>query len=594
MCNVFDYLLQLHNANYFKKFILMKKSLIICLAALGLLLIGGGVFAAIYFGGDDKKQDTTESKTEALDETAVFYINLDQLVQKSNVHEILNDFNRSVLANAITQELGDRQWTEYTNEILANLNNSGIDTTIPIYGYLSFKGNGAYEPEVAFTIVAEIADAEMVDRFVEYISTLSGEYIPVYHDGDMRQINIEDSVFVGYNNERFVFVACNTDGTLNDYVTSAFERPRADLSAYAEYDIAASVMLKPFYDTIIAEVEYELDNMYTSMEECREMLNDDDIDYYDSMYIEDDIMWHQQQIESTETSLEVMKGYEDMIQDNSNMIVGLVFEDGEMALEYSINGVEAMYEIDKKVSNEHLAYIESNALAVLNVAVDGEIISEVLSKVLTPDLADEFDMERNEFNLYTGIACDAIKSINGDVMIAVNDLYGNYYGINSGDGMVAISVNDNYIISAVGQFANGYLTKTGNNQYSLYESGMAMNLGQDDQTLYLALNMDYEKCASSAKKAPWLNDVEDSYGYLVLNIDSMMQNNAIASLYRNAMHNLDYQEAALVDNLIDAISYAYVSAETPTSVRMAIVFDDQQTNSLAQIVNIVGSAVLAR
>ena len=572
----------------------MKKSLIICLAALGLLLIGGGVFAAIYFSGDDKKQDTTESKTEALDETAVFYINLDQLVQKSNVHEILNDFNRSVLANAITQELGDRQWTEYTNEILANLNSSGIDTTIPIYGYLSFEGNGAYEPEVAFTIVAEVADAEMVDRFVEYISTLSGEYIPVYHDGDMRQINIEDSVFVGYNNERFVFVACNTDGTLNDYVTNAFERPHADLSAYAEYDIAASVMLKPFYDTIIAAVEYEIDNMYTSIEECREMLNDDDIDYYDSMYIEDDIMWYQQQIESTETSLEVMKGYEDMIQDNSNMIVGLVFEDGEMALEYSINGVEAMYEIDKKVSNEHLDYIESNALAVLNVAVDGEIISEVLSKVLTPDLADEFDMERNEFNLYTGIACDAIKSINGDVMIAVNDLYGNYYGINSGDGMVAISVNDNYIISAVGQFANGYLTKTGNNQYSLYESGMAVNLGQDDQTLYLALNMDYEKCASSAKKAPWLNEVEDSYGYLVLNIDSMMQNNAIASLYRNAMNNLNYQEAALVDNLMDAISYAYVSAETPTSARMAIVFDDQQTNSLAQIVNIVGSAVLAR
>lgn len=66
-----------------------------------------------------------------------------------------------------------------------------------------------------------------------------------------------------------------------------------------------------------------------------------------------------------------------------------------------------------------------------------------------------------------------------------------------------------------------------------------------------------------------------------------MHNNAIASMYRQELQYMDDQSATIIDNMIDAVSYAYIGADDPTSAKMVVVFDDRQTNSLEQIVNTV-------
>lgn len=574
----------------------MKKNLIIILAVVAVLLVGGGVFAAIYFMGD-KEAEAPKATTQSalpIDEPAAFYINLDQIIQKSAIHDTLNDVNRSIIANVVTQELGDRQWAEYTKEILGDLNHSGIDTKTPIYCYFNYNGYDFEDMTMGFTLIAEVIDAREVDQFIEYISALTGEEIYVERDGDMRSINIDYTTRLSYNDERMVFVVANDEYALNTYINKAFVTPRADLTAYEKYDIACSAMLQPMYELLVKSLEMQIDDLLFQIEEYeaqREeyaIMGDDDYDYgWGIDWIEEEIAWCEQQIESTETSIATLEQVADNMNDNANVILGLAFENGEIVLEGVFNGYNADYGVVKKTSNNNLAYVDNGAMAVLNIGIDGERLSELLQNTLTPEYADMFGVDRNDFNIITGILFDAVESIDGDVMVALNDLYGGYNGIRSAEATIAADVNDDYIISAISQFGSDMLTPAGRDTYSLYYDGNTIKLGQKEDTFFATINMDFEKCAASAATAAWAQDVKNCYSYLVVNIDSLMHNNAIASMYRQELQYMDSQSATIIDNMIDAVSYAYIGADDPTSAKMVIVFDDRQTNSLEQIVNTV-------
>jgi hypothetical protein len=90
-----------------------------------------------------------------------------------------------------------------------------------------------------------------------------------------------------------------------------------------------------------------------------------------------------------------------------------------------------------------------------------------------------------------------------------------------------------------------------------------------------------------ATEAKWYEDVKDGYGYLVLNVDAMMRNPLISQYYNYATYSMSDMEAEIVDDIVDAVSYAYMNIDTPQSAQLVIVLDDKDTNSLEQIVNIV-------
>ena len=99
--------------------------------------------------------------------------------------------------------------------------------------------------------------------------------------------------------------------------------------------------------------------------------------------------------------------------------------------------------------------------------------------------------------------------------------------------------------------------------------------------------MEYTPSATPATEAEWFDDVKDSYAYLVLDINNIMDNDFIRNAYRQGLHGANSAEYAIIDSLVNAMGYAYVVVEEKQAAKMVLVFDDKDTNSLEQVVDIV-------
>ena len=92
----------------------------------------------------------------------------------------------------------------------------------------------------------------------------------------------------------------------------------------------------------------------------------------------------------------------------------------------------------------------------------------------------------------------------------------------------------------------------------------------------------------------WVDDVDGSYGYLWMDVDNVMNNSYISAAYNRQLRNMDKEDAELVNGIIKAFDYAYLSFNTPNSIEFVIVFDDKSTNALEQVVNQVMPYVTQR
>lgn len=547
----------------------MKKRTLFAILAAVVLLAGGAFAAYVLFSNNEK--EANESAT-TLDDTVVLYVDLGELYQKSAITEILPEDFRSIAATIMTCE--NTEWKEYTEDLLADLGTTGIDIDTPLYGYV----NVSEILDVDMVYVAKVENVSKLDRFVEYLGVMSGEYFDVVREGDTRMFEIEN-VHFAYNKKRLVAaITSSFDYDATKLVDEALSRPTADLSAYAKYDIAASANLYDIMDILCARQQASIDASYADLEYCTE-----DWEYMiELMYIQD-----------MQEQLAKFEDIKKQLDESSRATLGIAFEDGRVVVNLSAEGMNNEYTLDRKVSNDNLAYLSDGVLAVLNLGVNGEMVSEVLSDNITPDYADMLGISRNEFNIYFGVLSDALKSIDGDVTLGINDLNGDMYGgPNWADALLAINVNDDYIISNVSQFGASFLETYSNNTYGLTYAGNNFKIGQQDETLYVTANSDFAVQANPATTRAWVADVDNSYGYFVIDIDNMMSNDYVKLLYRHELNNMDSNIAGHIDTFAKAFSYVYLNIDTPTSVELVLVFDDKQTNSLEQIVRMTVPIVI--
>lgn len=550
-----------------------KKTLLIVASVAALLLIVGGVFAALYFNSaseekksKNKAEKVSDNTTMNLEDNLLFYVNLGQLGDKSALDKVFTEANRSLMSNLLTGGINSK----YVESLLSNLDATGLDIDKPIYSYANIEENG-----VEVVIVAEVANVDAVDSFIEFVSEASGLYIDVEHNGKTRAFSIEN-IYFAYNEDRFVMTTSITDDYFIDgeaLVAKALKRSQPDLSAYAHYDIAVSLKLMPILDAVRAQMQATID-------ECYEY-----IDYLDEWEKE----WYLEQIANIENYMNQMNAAAELMDKNSSITLGLAFEPGKIVLDMSIDGVE--YEdACRKVSNDHLAYIDNDAIGVMNVGIDGKKASKLLSKYITSDYAEMLGLSRNEFNIYFGIFCDAIESINGDVTIALNDF--SYYGEDV-EVVMAVDVDDDYIISNIAQFGSGFLKKRDNNCYGIDYAGNRLTLGQEDDTFYATINENFELQSASANEAAWANEVSNGYGYFVVDINNLMKNSYISAAFRDAMYySMDSFSAELANNFVKSCSHAYLTIDSPTSAQLVLAFDDQETNSLEQLVRMFVPAII--
>ena len=257
---------------------------------------------------------------------------------------------------------------------------------------------------------------------------------------------------------------------------------------------------------------------------------------------------------------------------------------GKIVAEASVTGFKGGFDVCRKVSNDYLSYVDNDVMAAMNIGVNGKNLSDILNENITSEYADMLGFSRNEFNVYFGIMTDAIKSINGDVMLALNDVEFSYYGdpVNV-DALLAANVSDDYIISNISQFGEGFLTDCGDNRYGYTYDNLVFMLGQQNNTFFATVNNNFKSLANSAANKPWAVELSNSYGYFVVDIDNIIANRNIAPFYRSALEEMG-SSASHVSKLVESFSYAYITIENPTKVKMVIAFDDKNTNSLEQIV----------
>ena len=549
--------------------------LIVAFAA-GMFVVGHEVLGPMlqkYKKGDAKASVESVERVRVgnvLDDNLAFYLNLGQLVDKSGINSILTDANRALIASMASPED-----TEYVQSILKNLDNTGINTSKPIYGYANCTS--IVDEQFAVTFVAQVKDVEMIDRFIDFLSETSGEDIFVERDGDMRLIDVVDGL-IGYNSKRFIVVA----GVCDDYselLDAAFERPLADLSAYAKYDVAMSMQFMPFFDIVRNELQMQIDKYVAEIAELEEYGDDDW-----------EIEWAKESLAEAEEGLETLNKVETYISQDANALLGLAFENGRVVLETRYNGLNEEFNIARKVNNGYLDYVDNDALAFINFGLNGKKFVDIITENIPSDFADMLGIDHNEFNLYMGVGCDAIKSINGDVAIALNKISGSRYGsVNSVEALASIDVDDDYIFSNVAQFGAGMLNKVNDNLFSLSFSGFNFYLGQQNNTLFATVNMEYAESKEPATEARWADDVNDSYGYILIDLDNVVANDF---LYYNCCKAMD-MDSVHFNNFAKSLSHVYISATSPNSVEFVIAFDDEDTNSLENIVREVSSIAVS-
>jgi hypothetical protein len=233
----------------------MKKRTFLACVTMAVML-ACGLFAAC---SDNEKSEAKVKPTE----TFVFYVDLEQLGTKSAINEVITDGNRSLIATVLTADSYNSEWTDYTKTLLKNLEVSGLDTKEPVYGYVNIADEG-----VEFATIAAVSSATKVDKFIEYFSDITGEDIEVYRNGDTREFMIEEFAFA-YNNKRFVMVANDSEAFRYDpssFANKALNRPEADLSAYAKYDVAFDVDIPKCIDMAIYEIQGDIDDDYEYLE----------------------------------------------------------------------------------------------------------------------------------------------------------------------------------------------------------------------------------------------------------------------------------------------------------------------------------------
>jgi hypothetical protein len=309
-------------------------------------------------------------------------------------------------------------------------------------------------------------------------------------------------------------------------------------------------------------------------------------------YGDDDweIEWAKDRLAEAEEGLETLNKVEAYISQDANALIGLAFENGRVVLETRYNGLNEEFNIARKVNNGYLDYVDNDALAFINFGLNGKKFVDIITENIPSDFADMLGIDHNEFNLYLGIGCDAIKSIDGDVAIALNKISGSRYGsVNSVEALASIDVDDDYIFSNVAQFGAGMLNKVNDNLFSLSFSGFNFYLGQQNNTLFATVNMEYAESKEPVTEARWADDVNDSYGYMLIDLDNVVANDF---LYYNCCQALD-MDSVHFNNFAKSLSHVYISATSPNSVEFVIAFDDEDTNSLENIVREVSSIAVS-
>lgn len=539
----------------------MKKSILFILSAVVIVAAAAIAIIAINNSSDSAAQTSNRAKVEDM---LFCYLNLDQFAKKGVFEKHFTPEQRRMWASMATANIQNREVASHMDGIIQNFNNSGIDFTKPLYGYCNNANS--------FVVVAEVADVCALDKTIESISYLleqeGEEPIIVEQEGDNRSFFIEESAACSYNDERITIVVGAPD-CIAMLLNEAHSRLLADLSIFGDSDAAIYINANKAKEIAIAEQQTT-------------------------------------NIPFDSTLLQELFKY---AGEDAHIISSLTFDPGRITCAYDCYNfnITALEEMVKKSNGNHLEYISKDAIAVVNLGINGKKISESITRFIDSELAAQLGIYlRNEERMIMAVVCDAIESIDGDTTIALESIDGeiveriDYYTgrlsseprLKSVKAAVMMDVTDNYIITNVGQYSMGLLRKAGDNHYMGQFGNFAITLQQNEGLLFGGVNMKPTKSENPATEAKWAKEIKESYYYFIVDFDNLMGSEFMASANKAIANAIDYEYRDMYLSLTNMFSYAYSTSNELLRSQAVVVLDNKEANALEQLSDVIIPVVI--
>lgn len=554
----------------------MKRSTWLILIVLLLVVVAAAIAVILT----RINRDDIEQRVEPSD-AVVLYFNAKQLYEKGAFENYINEEQRKLLSTVAGANLTNHEQRALIQEIAFDINASGVNFNVPMYAYVNSKE----QSPTAIILVAEVSNIAQVDKTMELISTsleLSNEGIlNIEHQGENRIFSYMGH-YGGYNNTRLVLAVTLDDSDPMIHVTEALSRPLIKYNTFGKRDIAAFIELNKTLDILEKMLASDIERSRAELAELE----------YEDPWIEENII-------NDEKQLETFRKLRTDIPAGACLTTGLTFELGKIVWDFESTGVDIdteKYGI-MRVNNNHLNYIDKEAIALFNFGLNGEKCVLWVNELFNSLYNALYGIDRNTYNMVAAITTDALKSINGDITIALEDITGteySYYNYHTGryttkaelesaKAIAMVDVTDSYIYSNVAQFTYGTLTPVGDKQLYANLNGEEVFFGEENGILYAGLNSSLHSPEVNATDTRWLTDVEDGYGYIILDIKRLMQSSYIASEYKAIKQDMNNIDAMLLDRIVDMSDYAYMNIDSTNSSEYVVVLTDSNTNALKQL-----------
>ena len=550
----------------------MKKILLIILSV---VVVAAGATVAVL-----STNKSTFVQRDKIEDTLFCYINLDQLTKKGAFEKYITPEQRKMWASMATANIEDDAIAENIKSIITDFNNFGADLSKPLYAYTD-------EVHEAFVVVAEVADKNIVEKSVGNIAFLIDKHCNTTYeleqDRDGGRLIFTDKAALAYSDKHIVMVFCE-DGNVVPVLEEAYTRPLADFSMFGDSDIAMYI------------------NVYKLLNFGKQY-----IDKAIALYSDENVNHIVAELNNEKLLLEEWSTH---ITPDAHIISSLTFEPGRIVATnkcYNFN-TEKFEGLLKKCNNDHLEYISEDAIAVLNFGLEGKMLSELITEFINSDLSNILGINlHNEERMALAVACDAIESINGDTTIVLESIDGtlrerfNYYTgdvnylpeMKSFKAAVMMDVSDSYIITNVGQYSMGLLLKVDDNHYASQFGNYNITLLQREKLLFGGVNMKPTKAENPASKAVWAKDIEESYGYAIINFNSLRESKFTGSIYDILIEEIDLEYGDTLHSLKQMFSYAYITCEDILCNKSVVVLNDESTNSLEQFTSILIPVIIS-
>ena len=550
----------------------MKKILLIILSV---VVVAAGATVAVL-----STNKSTFVQRDKIEDTLFCYINLDQLAKKGAFEKYITPEQRRMWASMATANIEDDAIAENIKSIITDFNNFGADLSKPLYAYTD-------EVHEAFVVVAEVADKNVVEKSVGNIAFLIDKHCNTTYeleqDRDGGRLIFTDKAALAYSDKHIVMVFCE-DGNVVPVLEEAYTRPLADFSMFGDSDIAMYI------------------NVYKLLNFGKQY-----IDKEIALYSDENVNHIVAELNNEKLLLEEWSTH---ITPDAHIISSLTFEAGRIVATnkcYNFN-TEKFEGLTKRCNNDHLDYISEDAIAVLNFGLEGQILSELITEFINSDLSRTLGINlHNEERMALAIACDAIESINGDTTIVLESIDGtlrerfNYYTgdvnylpeMKSFKAAMMMDVSDSYIITNVGQYAMGLLLKVDDKHYASQFGNYKITLLQSEDLLFGGVNMKPTKAENPASNAVWAKDIEESYGYAIINFNSLRESKFTGSIYDILIEELGLEYDNTLHNLKEMFSYAYITSEDILCNKSVVVLNDESTNSLEQFTSILIPVIIS-